>query len=169
MKPLPLDDETLTEVQKSFQSALGLVLVIVPENLLQLCLELYIRHIPFEFVGGGRERVLQRFQHCPLDLLRNVRARSFVLVCSTNRRTCAGVTRETVRYTGGPFIVCCAVAVRPSDVPLSGFGSTSSDEDPRSRVIGIPLPTARSPIGEPTSAVPRLTIKVSIIMCMHDP
>jgi len=68
MKPLPLDDKTLSVVPESLQSALGLVLVIVPENLLQLCLELYIRHIPFEFIGGGRERVLQRFQHRPLDM-----------------------------------------------------------------------------------------------------
>ena len=60
MKPLPLDDETLTEVQESFQGALGLVLVVVSENLFQFGLELYIRDIPFILVGGGRERVLQR-------------------------------------------------------------------------------------------------------------
>ena len=36
MKPLPLDDETLTEVQESVHSALGLVVVIVP-NLSGLC------------------------------------------------------------------------------------------------------------------------------------
>ena len=63
MKPLPLDDKTLSVVPESLQIALGLVLVIVPENLLQLCLELYIRHIPSEFVGGDRERELQRLQH----------------------------------------------------------------------------------------------------------
>ena len=71
MKPLPLDDETLTEVQESLQGALGLVLVVVLENFLQLCLELYVRHVPFILIGGCRERVLQRFQHRPLDLLRD--------------------------------------------------------------------------------------------------
>ena len=63
MKPLPPDDETLTKVQETFHSKLVLIQIIVSENILKLCLELDIGSIPFEFVGGGCEHVLQRLQH----------------------------------------------------------------------------------------------------------